>query len=367
MRISVQKENLLRGIQAVQNAVSTRGSLPILANILLEAKEEQLTLTATDLDIAISCIIPATVAEKDSITVPAKRFGDIIKELWSDDEIRIQTKKARVVQIETKKTCFKLPGLPKDDFPQIPGFSRDKNAVTLPQEMLGQMLRMTQFAMSRDEARYVLNGTLFTFNKKTIRLVATDGRRLAMIEKEMEKALPIDQSVIVPTKTIQELSRNLTTEGEVSIFFKENQLQFKINNILITSRLIEGEFPNYEQVIPQKTKEQILVKTKDFLSATKRANIFTNQDSQSIRINLDTNRMIITKNTPDVGEAYEEIETDYKGGDFTIGFNPTYLIDVLKNIEEEKIRFELIDPEKPGVIRTGDNYTYIILPMQLTP
>ena len=366
MRISVQKDDLLKGIQVVQNAVSTRGSLPILANMLLEAKEGQITLTATDLDIAISCIVPAVVANKDAITVPAKRFGDIIKELWSDDEIRIDVKKNKVVQIETKRTCFKLPGLPKDDNPQIAVFSQDKNVVTLPQSVLANMLRMTQFAMSRDEARYVLNGTLLVLNKKTVRLVATDGRRLAMIEKEMDKTLPVNKSVIIPNKTIHELTRNLTDEGDVQIFFRDNQLQFKINNKLITSRLIEGEFPNYEQVIPQKTKEQVLVNTRDFLAATRRASIFTHQDSQSIRLNFDKNRMVITKNTPDVGEAYEEIETDYNGSGLTIGFNPGYLIDVLKNIEEEKIRFELIDPEKPGMIRTGDDYTYIVLPMQLT-
>jgi DNA polymerase-3 subunit beta len=253
-----------------------------------------------------------------------------------------------------------------DDYPQIPSFDDGKNVVSIPQSLLLNMLRMTSFAMSRDEARFVLNGTLFVIDKKDLKLVATDGRRLAMIEKTLEKASPIKKEIIVPTKTIHELIRNLGDEGEVDILFKENQLQFKLNKIVITSRLIEGEFPNYAQVIPQKTKEQITVDTKEFLSAAKRASIFTNQDSQSIKINLDKNRMTISKNSPEIGEAHEEIETDYKGGDFAIGFNPAYLIDVLKNIDEEKIRFELIDPEKPGMIKTKDNYTYIVLPMQLS-
>ena len=366
MRISVEKEDLVKGIQTVQNAVSVRGSLPILANILLETKDNQLCLTATDLDIAISCFVPAEIQEKGAITVPAKRFGDVIKELWSDNSIKLQLIKNNTLQIEIKKTYFKIPGLPKDDFPQIPLFSNEKNAIILPQKTLNEMLKMTQFAMSRDEARYVLNGTLFSFDKKQARLVATDGRRLAMIEREMEKPSPIKKSVIIPTKTIHELARNLQDQGEIYILFKENQIQFQINQTYITSRLIEGEFPNYEQVIPQKTKEQLLLNTKDFLSATRRASIFTNQESQSIKISLDKNRMIISKNTPDVGEAYEEIELDYKGGGLVIGFNPNYLIEVLKTIPDEKVRFEMIDPEKPGVIKAENNYTYIVLPMQLS-
>jgi DNA polymerase-3 subunit beta len=240
MRISVQKEDLVKGIQTVQNAVSVRGSLPILANILLETKDNQLCLTATDLDIAISCFVPADIQEKGSITVPSKRFGDVVKELWSDDSIKLQIIKGNTVQIETKKTHFKIPGLPKDDFPQIPIFLNEKNTITLPQQVLSEMLRMTQFAMSRDEARYVLNGTLFSFDKKTARLVATDGRRLAMIERELEKPSPIKKNVIIPIKTIHELSRNLQDQGEVHILFYlvrtlvERILSFLLS-LLITS------------------------------------------------------------------------------------------------------------------------------------
>ncbi|MFT7636943.1 MAG: DNA polymerase-3 subunit beta [Candidatus Omnitrophota bacterium] len=366
MRISVQKENLLRGIQVVQNAVSNRASLPILANILIEANDNEVSLTATDLDIAITCNIPANIKETGEITIPAKKFGDIIKELKSDEEISISIEKGNNILIESKNIYFKLPGLPKDDFPQIPLFNVDKNTITLSQPLLASMIRKTAFAMSRDEARYVLNGTLFSFNNKKLRLVATDGRRLAKIDKELDKPVLTPKDIVIPTKTVLEIARNLGEDGEVQILFKDSQLQFKIGATIITSRLIDGEFPNYEQVIPQKTKEKLVLNTREFLAATKRASLFTNQDSQSIRINLNKDRMIIAKNTPDVGEAHEEIKTEYKGPEFEIGFNPTFLIDALKNIDDENVRFELIDPEKPGVIKTDDDYTYIILPMQLT-
>lgn len=366
MRICVQKDNLVKGVQTVQSAVSTRASLPILSNILIEAQKEGLLLTATDLDVAISCFVPAESVESGSITVPAKRFADVIKELPSENEVRLFTDKSSTVRIESGKTYFKIPGLPKDDYPQIPQFESGKNSASIPQLVLAQMIKMTSFAMSRDEARYVLNGTLFVFQNNTLRLVATDGRRLAMIEREIQNKIEGLKKIIIPTKTIQELSKNLGEGGEVTVNFKENQVQFKIGNTAITTRLIDGEYPNYEQVIPKKTKEQLVIDTKDFLSATKRASIFTNAESQSIKINLSKNRMMITKNTPEIGEAYEEIPAEYEGGDFIIGFNPSYLIDVLKNIHQDKIKFELIDPEKPGMIRTEDQYTYIILPMQLT-
>jgi len=365
MNISLGKEELQKGIQTVQGAVSTKNTLPILGNILIEAHTDNVKLTATDLDIAVSCTIPAVVQEPGVITLPAKRFGEIIRELISDQSVKIIAKKNLSTQIESGKTFFKLMGLPKDDFPNIPEF-QSLNTITIPQNLLLRMIKLTQFAMSRDEARYVLNGILFSFQNKTLRLVATDGRRLAMIEKELTETSGTQKNLIIPNKTIQELNRNLGAEGEVFLSFKDNQLQFKINNTIITSRLIEGEFPNYEQVIPKKTKEQIWINTQQFLSATRRASIFTSQESQSIKIDLQKNRMVISKNTPDVGEVREEIEVEYSGGDFTIGFNPTYLIDALKNIDDEKIQFGLTDPEKPGMIRAQQDYTYIVLPMQLS-
>ena len=227
------------------------------------------------------------------------------------------------------------------------------------------MIQLTAFAMSHDEARYVLNGMLFSFKDKTLKLVATDGRRLAIIEKDIQEIGNVKKDMIVPMKTIQELSRNLTEEGDVVFYFKENQLQINLGAITIMSRLIEGEYPNYEQVVPKKIKEELKVNTQDFLQATRRANILTNQDSQSVKINIIKDKLIITKTTPDLGEAREEVEVDYKGGELAIGFNPGFLIDVLKNIGEENVQFGFIDPEKPAVIKSGDDYTYIVLPMQV--
>lgn len=370
MKITTSKDSLLKGIQIVQNAVSSKNTLPILSHILIEAKKQEIKLTATDLEIGVSVKVEGEVSEEGAITVPAKKFSEIIKELTPQIPINISLKKGQSITIESGKSYFRLMGLLKDDFPQLPEFpahgGKNTDSVKLPQKTLKEMIQLTSFAISHDETRYVLNGILFSFKDKTLKLVATDGRRLALMEKTIGEAGSIKKDVIVPTKTIQELQRNLTGEGDVTLYFKENQLQINLGQVLITSRLIEGEFPNYEQVIPKKVKEELKINTQEFLQAARRASILTSQDSQSVKINIIKDRMVITKNTPDLGEAREEIEVNYKGGELAIGFNPTFLIDVLKNVENENVDFGFIDPEKPAVIRSGEDYTYIVLPMQVT-
>lgn len=370
MKINTDKDSLLKGIQVVQNAVSTKNTLPILSHILIEAKKNEIRLTATDLEIGVSVKVQGEVTEEGSITVPARKFSEIVKELPSQQNIQISLKKGQSIHIEAGKSYFRLMGLLKEDFPQVPEFpspaGKSGDLVKIPQKTLKTMIQLTSFAMSHDETRYVLNGILFSFKDKGLKLVATDGRRLAFIEKQIPDLGSIRKDVIVPMKTIQELNRNLTEEGDVVFHFKENQLQINLEPITISSRLIEGEYPNYEQVIPKKVKEELKINTQEFLQATRRASILTNQDSQSIKINILKDKMIITKNAPELGEAREEVEVEYKGGEVAIGFNPAFLIDVLKNISVEDIKFGVTDPEKPAVIRSGEDYTYIVLPMQVT-
>ncbi len=369
MKINTNKDSLLKGIQTVQNAVSSKNSLPILSHILIEAKKNEIRLTATDLEIGVSIKVEGEVIEEGSITVPARKFSEIVKELPSAPTIHITVKKSNSVSIESGKSFFRLNGLPREDFPQLPevpqGSSKTMESIKIPQKKLKSMIQLTSFAMSHDETRYILNGILFSFKDKALKMVATDGRRLAIIQKEIPELGGLKKDMIVPMKTIQELNRSLGEEGDVVFYFKDNQLLINLGSIYITSRLIEGEFPNYEQVIPKKTKEELNLNTQDFLQATRRASIYTNQDSQSVKINIIKDRMIITKSTPDLGDAREEMEVDYKGGEFVIGFNPTFLIDMLKNVEEEHVKFSFIDPEKPAVIKCGEDYTYIVLPMQV--
>ncbi len=362
MKFKTEKSNLLTGIQTVQNIITTRAALPILSNILIETQENRLVLTATDLDVGISCVIPVDVQEAGAITIPAKRFGDIIKEL-PGDSVEINTKKNNLVTIHTQPCEFKIMGLGREEFPKLPEF-QNKEAIKLEQSVLKEMLALTSFAASFDETRYVLNGILFKINKNNLVLVATDGKRLAVVERKLEQATDKEVQMIVPLKTIQELNRNLKEEGGLSVILGNNQALFDLGQVNIISRLIEGEFPDYRQVIPAPSENKVGAKREEFLLAVRRAALLSTPDYQAVKLEVFKNKLVVSKSTPDVGESREEIPIEYKGKELVIGFNPAYLIDVLKNLQTESIELELTDSEKPGVIRI-DGYIYIVLPMRL--
>jgi DNA polymerase-3 subunit beta len=363
MKIKILKNELAKNIQNVQNIISTRTNLPILSNILIEAKDNKVILTTTDLDIGIISIFTSEVEEEGSITVPAKRFNDIIKEL-PDEEIMISTMKNNAVIIKCEKCFFKILGLPKEDFPKLPEFEKEPQ-VTVGQNILKSAINMISFSMSHDETRYVLNGALFLFKNNKITIVSTDGKRLSLVMKDTGRAIATDRSIIVPSKTIYELNRVLKDEGEAEITLNENQIKLELENITIISRLIEGEYPNYEQVIPKEVKEKMIVQREQFLLGVRRAALLTTQDSQSIKIDILKNKMIISKSNPNIGEAKEELDVTFKGSEMSVGFNPNYLTDVLKVVPKDELEIELLGPDKPAVIRVEDWYVYLVLPMQL--
>ena len=366
MELKITKDALMEGMQVVQNAVSQKSSLPILSNVLLEADDGKLKLTATDLDIGICSTIPGVVSQAGAITAPARKFFDIVKALPDGSEIMLSVKKNNFMTIKSGKAQFKIIGLPGEEFPQLPTF-KDKDSIVMEQATLKEMLTLTDFAISRDDTRYVLNGIFFIAKEDRVSLVATDGRRMAISNKKLPKKTLVDRAVIIPTKTVQEVKRMLGDDGEIGIKFSDNQVLFDFSNSFILSRLIEGEYPNYKKVIPERSTKEITVSREDFLSATRRASIFTDQDSMAIKLSIKKKKMTILKNTPYLGEAREEIDVDYTGdGDLEIGFNPRYLIDVLKSLTDENIVLEVDDSNQPGVVRRGEEYTYVVLPMQLT-
>lgn len=367
MRIRLKKEYLIDAVQSIAGVVNTKNTLPILSNILIETSGNNVKFTATDLDIGIINLISADILDEGAVTVPAKRFIDIIREFPSGSDIEIYTKNNNILHIENADIVFKVVGMAKDEYPQLPIFE-DEKSISINQSELRNMLIMTQFSMSRDETRFVLNGIFCLVKEKSMEMVATDGRRLSFIETHKDFSNINSKHIIIPAKTVYELISSLRSDGDddALISFFKNQVVFKLGNLTIVSRLIEGEFPNYEQAIPMPCENKLKVSTMLLRAAIKRASILTTQESQAIKLNLKKNSLHVTKVTPEIGEVDERLDVEYEGDDMSIGFNHAYLTDVLKNIDEETVIIELQANDKPAVIRlTHKGYVYIVLPMQV--
>ena len=371
MKIKGSRGQIHYGVGIVQNAVSLKTSLPVLLNILLEVEKEKLKLTATDLEITINCTIPIEVEEGGGITVPSKLFTNIIKEL-PEKEVYIQTTPDNSIKIKCEKSIFNIFGLPQNEFPTPPAIE-DKISLIINANILKEMIRKTRFAISTDETRFTLNGVCFILKENQVKMVATDGHRLAYIKEDVPLTIKEEMSVIIPGKVLNELTRLLPEGGEkVKVSISKNYISFHIpEDISITSRLIEGTFPNYEQVIPKETDKQIKVNTRSLLDATRRVSILTEEKSNLIKFQAVKDRLTVIGSTPSSGEAREEVEIALKGSDIEAGFNARYVLDLLRVIDTEEMVFEMSNPSSPILVRPYSkdikerNYLCVIMPVRL--
>jgi DNA polymerase-3 subunit beta len=369
MNLTISKEQIINGLQAVQNVVSTRTTLPILSNVLLRAEGDKLEFTATDLDVTIACAVEAKVKKPGASTVPVKRLFGIVREL-SNSEIDLEVDEKNVCSIRSGPSFYKINGLSADEFPPMPKFKEEKKVV-FSQETVRGMMKKTSFAISTDESRYVLNGILFSLKDHKMTMVATDGRRLALVDEEVDVSEQSHGEFIVPAKTVNELNRLLQDKGEVELRYAENQASFDLkdekgSSILIVTKLIEGNYPNYRQVIPAETKERVPLVREEFLHALRRAEIMTSEKSNSVKLAFGKNKLEITANSPEVGEAKESLAVNYKGPEMAIAFNPKYMIDPLNALPNDEVFLELIDELSPGVLKINGPFLYVVMPMRLT-
>jgi DNA polymerase-3 subunit beta len=364
MKFSVTKEKLLECLQQVQNVVSTRTTLPILSNVLLQTNGREVRLTTTDLDVGVRGSFEANIEKEGATTLPARRLFTIIRELPSS-EIQFDVDGKNAASIRSGQSFFKILGLPEEEFPPLPKFD-DSKVVTIRQKDLRDGLRKTSYAISTDETRYVLNGVLFSFKDNKLTLVATDGRRLAMLDIDLEFPRSHEADIIVPTKAVTELQRLLTDDGEVRVSVGGSQIAFDLNNSLLVSKLIEGNYPNYRQVIPGEMKERVTLERETFLNSLRRVSLLASDKSNSIKLNFSKNNIDITANTPEVGEAKESLPVAYKGREFSIAFNPEFLMAPLRNLAEDEIFLDLIDEMSPGVIKIQSPFLYVLMPMRIS-
>jgi DNA polymerase-3 subunit beta len=371
MELVVRKTDLLRELQLFQGIVERKNTIPILANVLIEADGDQVKLLATDLEVGLRSRCAASVAKGGSLTLPAKKLYEIIKAL-PDTDVRIEENKSGV-KVAADRFDSRMQTLPREDFPSLPEASGTYSA-TLPRDVLKQMVAKTQFAITGEDTRYFLNGALFIQRPDSMSLVSTDGHRLALItvnrEKQKGKGKEDEERVILPRKTLLELGR-LLAEGEGDIQYErgENHLFFDIGGRLLISRMIDGQFPAFERVIPKSNDKRVEFDRDRLTSAVKRVALLSNERSRAVKFQIDKGKVEIASSSPEFGEAKEAIIVDYDAAPVTICFNAQYVLDFLAVVETDSVGLEFKDEMSQAVMKPvgAENYeyTYVIMPMRV--
>jgi DNA polymerase III subunit beta len=371
MKLTIKKEEFLKGLQRIQGVVEKKNTMPILSNMLLTAEGNSIEIIATDLEIGLRGRYPAEVEKPGSVAVSAKKMYEIVRELPAED-LSIKVEDTNWVNIVSGCSQFKLVGLPKDEFPALPDVA-EEGMITIDGDMLSDMIKKTLYAVGENDARYVLNGLFVHMSQTkgglTMRMVGTDGHRLSMIDRVVN-AKHKEESIIIPKKAMMELRRLLdeeTPKAELRVGFSKNHALFKRDGLVMVSKLIDGNYPNYQQVIPSKNTKKVPVSKEIMAHAVKRVSILSKEKTNAVKMQLDKDRLVLSTNNPEVGEASEELAVDYKGEEITIGFNSRYLMDVLAAMDRETIFLELNDPLSPCMIsEEGDElYKCVVMPMRV--
>lgn len=360
MKFSLAKQVLLDGLNKVVGVVSNRPSMPILTNVLMEVANGELKLTTTNTELTIVTKVPCMVSTAGSITLPARKLQSIIREM-RDGEVSVSVKDT-VASIQCNRAQFKLNGLSSEEFPTLAAF-KDANEFKIPQNMLAKGIKYTEFAISTDGTRYVLNGIYTCFMEGKLTMVATDGRRLALFESELE--FPESQQVCIniPSRAVSEAGRLLHDGGDVTLRVTSNQASFAINDTLLITRLIDGNYPNYRQVIPGRYNERIVMGAQDLNEIVRRVSLLSAEKSSTVRFNFAPGAMSVQSGASDLGEANEEMPIAYEGREIAITFNADFILAPLKAVGDSEISIDLIDHSSPGVIRVADEFLYVIMPM----
>ena len=371
MEITVSKSELLRELTATQGVVERKTTIPILSNYLFEAAGDKLSLTATDLDLSLRTSCNAKVKKEGSCTIPARKLHDYVK-LLPDADITIKLLENHWVSIRCGRSNTKMVGMARSNFPSLPAFPT-AGMVTIPAAVLRQMIAKTTFAIANEESRYTLNGALMVLKPESITMVATDGHRLAHIERGGEKfdGISGEMKTLVPKKAMDEIKSLLdSTDVETIEFAKdESTLFFRIGPRLLTSRQLTGQFPNYEAVLPKDNNKSVTVNCEDLTGAIQRVAQFADERSRAVRIKIEKGELKISASSTETGESEDSIETNYNGDSVTIGFNAAYLIDFLKATGSGEVLLEFKDAQSAGQLRPAEGedykYRYIVMPMRI--
>jgi len=363
MKFSIIRLKFIESLKCVQNVVAGKGSLAVLQNVLLEGEGTTLTLTTTDLDLSIRSTVDCEIKEGGATTLPVKLlFNAMMKAPEGMVEVTVDENEKAVVLAGSSRLT--LNGKPASEFPKL-GEDEESLEYKLPCQTLREMLRKTAYAASQDDTRRTLKGVLMSFKESKLTMVATDGRRLALVENEMEFPANAEKDIVLPSKAVQELIRSLDVEGEVQMLVQSAKICFVLPNSKIYSKLIDDVYPNYLQVIPKECSQQIKVDRQLLLNALERASVMTMDEAHSTKLIFDDNKLVVTSAANDVGEAKDEVPIKYVGERIEIMFNPAYVMDPLKAIDDDEISINLNNGHSPAVIRCSVPFIYVIMPLRI--
>ncbi len=374
MKLSITKSEFLRGLGRIQSIVEKRNSMPILANTLIEApesgKDAMLQLAATDLEVGVRSQHLANVTEAGGLTVSAKKLFEIVREL-SDEKIELEATANSYLEIRCNRSRFTLAGTAAEEYPTLPEFNPEKT-VPVSSAILSAMIERTMYAASVDETRYNLNGVYLEVLNETdeIRLVATDGHRLACVDRAIEGDISaLASGVIIPRKGLGELKRLVDEDDaeEIELAFANNSGLARKGDVTLVMRLIEGEFPNYNQVIPKDLTRHLILPTDSLIQAVRRVALLSSERSRAVKLELSDGQLVITSNNPDLGDAREELDVDYAGEPLSIGFNAKYLLDAINAIQLKEVRFSFQDELSPSRLTPPDDEKTlaVVMPMRI--
>jgi len=375
MKFKVNRDHFSNGLNQVLNVVGTRPTMPILRNVLIEASDGTVTLRTTNLDLAIRCTIKADVEEEGGLTLPVRKLASIVRELPNLD-VFVETDSKPSAHIRSGGSKYQIVGIAGEEFPPLPSFD-DQHEFTLPQEDILGMLRSVSYAQSSDESRYILNGVFFNFAEDKLTMVATDGRRLAMIGVDVPVADGQAGHLILPAKTVAELERLLGQGDSVKISFNDRQVAFEIDldegskgnglveNLYLVSKTVEGRYPDYQQVIPKETEHRIRLERELLHECVHRAALVISEKSNSVKMKISENLLEISGRSAEFGESHESMAIKYDGPEVQIAFNPQFLLDPLKAVPQDEVYLEFKDELSPGVFKTLENFLCVVMPLRL--
>lgn len=365
MKVVISKNDLVSLIGKIQNIVANKPAIPILSNVLIEAQDDQLILSATDLTTSMKSFVEAKVIEEGSIALPAKRFFHLVKELTSP-QIKITTVSNELAEITSVSSLFKINGMSKSEFPSLPDISK---AIQIPisSSTLKEMLSRTYFSAAREDSRYVLNGINMQINKKIASFTGTDGKRLAKLQTSVDVDPSFHGSYILPLKAVEEMIKMLSDDEQiVNLSLMHDKVFLENANLTLITKLLSGQYPEVEKVIPESTSISMALHREELITILRQVSLFTSETSGSVRFIFDQGQLQLTATSSDIGEGNVTMPVDFSAERFEIAFNPFYFMDILRHSKDEIINFSILDAYNPGMVTDSTSALFVIMPMRLT-